>query len=120
MAVILRLARYGQKKRPFYRIVATEKSSRRDGRFIEVIGTYNSLSNPPEIKLAEDKVRRWVESGATASTVVRDIIKKTIPGLIEGRETHKTKKVQEARKKRKARVASKGGAAPKKTAKSKK
>jgi small subunit ribosomal protein S16 len=112
MAVTLRLSRHGQKNRPFYRIVATETQNRRDGKFIEIVGTYNTMSEPAEAKLYEDKVKKWLSVGAQCSTVVRDLIKKNIPGLIEKREEHKKAKVQATRKARKARAAK-----PKKSAK---
>ncbi len=104
MAVTLRLARHGKKNRPYYRIVATEKTNRRDGKFIEIVGTYNTMTEPATVKLYEDKIKRWVGHGAQLTGVVRTLIKKNIPGLIEAREEHKTKKVQDARRKRKARA----------------
>ncbi len=106
MAVTLRLARHGQKNRPFYRIVATEKTNRRDGKFIEIVGTYNTMTEPAAVKLYEEKIKKWVGNGAQLSGVVRTLIKKNIPGLVEAREEHKTKKTQEARSKRKARAKS--------------
>ena len=109
MGVKLRLARHGQKKSPFYRIVATEKGSRRDGRFIEVVGTYSPKSDPPAVTIKEDKVRKWIENGARPSQVVRGLIDKAIPGMIKGREDAKRAKIQEQRRKRKARTAAKGG-----------
>ena len=105
MAVVLRLARLGKHKSPVYRIVAADKQAKRDGRFLEVIGTYNTLNNPARITLKEDLVKKWMEAGATPTLVVRSIIKRTIPGYVEAREEHKTKKTQAARKARKARAA---------------
>ncbi len=105
MAVVLRLARLGKHKSPVYRIVAADKQAKRDGRFLEVIGTYNTLNNPARITLKEDLVKKWMAAGATPSLVVRSIIKRTIPGFVEAREDHKRKKIQDARKARKARVA---------------
>jgi len=116
VAVTLRLARHGQKKRPFYRIVAAEKTARRDGRYLEIIGTYNPMVNPPAVALKEDKIRRWVNDGAQQSQLVRSLIKKNIPGLIEERETAKLKKIQDRRKKRKTALQAKTpkAASPKK------
>ncbi len=105
MAVVLRLTRLGKHKSPVYRIVAAEKQAKRDGRFLEVIGTYNTLNNPARITLKEDLVKKWMEAGATPTLVVRSIIKRTIPGFVEAREDHKRKKIQDARKARKARAA---------------
>lgn len=116
MAVTLRLARHGQKKRPFYRIVAAEKTARRDGRYLEIVGTYNPMVNPPVVNLKEDKIRNWVGAGAQQSELVKSLIKKNIPGLIEEREESKLKKIQDRRKKRKASLQSKApkAASPKK------
>jgi small subunit ribosomal protein S16 len=88
-----------------YRIVAADKQAKRDGRFLEVLGTYNTLNNPARITLKEDLVKKWMEAGAKPTLVVRSIIKRTIPGFVEAREDHKVKKVQAARKARKARAA---------------
>lgn len=107
MAVILRLARGGQTKRPFYRIVATEHTSRRDGKFIEIVGTLNTMVEPAVATLHEDKIRKWVKNGAQVSSVVSGHIKKQFPGLLEDRAKHKLSKIQDARRKRKARAAKK-------------
>jgi small subunit ribosomal protein S16 len=103
VAVVLRLTRLGKHKSPVYRIVAADKAAKRDGRFLEVIGTYNTLNNPARITLKEDLVKKWMERGARPSLVVRSIIKRTIPGYVEAREEHKVKKTQAARKQRKLR-----------------
>jgi small subunit ribosomal protein S16 len=107
VAVTLRLTRRGQKKRPFYRIIAADTAARRDGRFLEIVGTYNPLTQPATITLKEDRVRYWVGVGAQQSRLVGDLIKKEIPGLLEERTTAKQAKVQAKRKKRKAALKSK-------------
>ncbi len=76
MAVRIRLARGGRKKRPFYRIVAAYSESPRDGRFLEVLGTYDPLKDPAEIKLDQAKVKKWLEKGAKPSQTVRSLIAK--------------------------------------------
>lgn len=76
MAVKLRLKRMGAKKQPFYRIVAADARSPRDGRFIEVIGTYNSLTNPAEVKINEELTMKWLKNGATPTDTVRNILSK--------------------------------------------
>ncbi len=76
MAVRIRLARGGRKKRPFYRIVAAYSESPRDGRFLEVLGTYDPLKDPAEIKLDQEKVKKWLERGAKPSQTVRSLIAK--------------------------------------------
>ena len=105
MAVVLRLSRLGKHKSPVYRIVAADKQAKRDGRFLEVVGTYNTLNNPARITLKEDLVKKWMQAGAKPTLVVRSIIKRTIPGYVEAREEHQLKKLQAARKARKARAA---------------
>lgn len=64
MAVKIRLKRMGSKKRPFYRIVATDSRNPRDGRFIETLGYYNPITDPPDINIKEDLVFKWMERGA--------------------------------------------------------
>lgn len=76
MAVKLRLKRMGAKKRPFYRLVAADSRSPRDGKFIETIGTYNPLTDPEEIKIDEEKALKWLSTGAKPSDTVRDILSK--------------------------------------------
>jgi small subunit ribosomal protein S16 len=104
VAVVIRLARLGKHKTPAYRIVATDKQNKRDGKFLEVVGTYNPLMSPSGVTLKEDLVKKWVGLGAKPTEVVRSIIVKAIPGFIEGREEHQKKKTLEARQKRKARA----------------
>ena len=117
MAVTLRLTRHGQTKRPFYRIVAAEKSYRRDGRFLEIVGTYNPMVTPASISLKEDRVKHWIEAGAETSRLVKDVIKKQIPGYLEERETAKRSKIAQRRKSRRERVKAAGKRTAKKAAK---
>ena len=74
MSVRLRLARAGTKKRPIYRVVATQAGSPRDGRFIDTLGTYNPLTNPSDVKLDPEKVRLWLSRGAQPSDPVRNLL----------------------------------------------
>jgi small subunit ribosomal protein S16 len=76
MAVKIRLARHGAKKRPFYRIVAADTDSPRDGRFIEKLGTYNPIQDPPQVVLDADRVKYWIGQGATPTDTVRSILKR--------------------------------------------
>ncbi|MBU2490314.1 MAG: 30S ribosomal protein S16 [Proteobacteria bacterium] len=76
MATRIRLARHGAKKRPFYRIVVTESESPRDGRFIEIVGTYNPLDNPATVVLKEERIKHWMDQGATCSDTVTSLLKK--------------------------------------------
>jgi small subunit ribosomal protein S16 len=75
MAVRIRLARYGRKKKPFYRIVVANSESKRDGKFLDLIGTYDPLQNPAIVKLNEEKLERWLNVGATPSDTVGSLIK---------------------------------------------
>ncbi len=72
--VTLRLARFGAKKRPFYRVVATDSRAKRDGRFLEVLGTYDPLTDPPTVNLKGDRIRYWLSVGAQPSDTVRHLI----------------------------------------------
>lgn len=76
MAVKLRLKRMGSKKKPFYRIVAADSRSPRDGRFIEVVGTYNPIMEPAEVKIDEELANKWLDNGAQPTDTVRDLLKK--------------------------------------------
>lgn len=76
MAIKLRLTRMGTKKRPFYRIVAINSATRRDGRPLEFVGFYNPMTNPPEVKIDDEKVKKWLELGAEPSATVKSLIKK--------------------------------------------
>lgn len=74
----IRLTRMGAKKRPFYRVIVTEKSQKRDGRFVEIIGYYNPIarSGQVEIKLDMDRMEYWMRSGAQPTDTVRGLIKR--------------------------------------------
>lgn len=74
--VRLRSQRYGSKKSPFYRIVATDSRNPRDGRFIEVVGTYDTLTNPATVKLDEEKVMKWLSLGAKPTDTVKSLLSK--------------------------------------------
>lgn len=75
MAVKLRLKRIGAKKRPFYRIVAADSRSPRDGRFIELLGTYNPIVSPAEVKIDEEVALKWLRVGAEPTDTVRNMLK---------------------------------------------
>ncbi len=76
MAVKLRLKRMGSKQKPFYRIVAADSRSGRDGRFIETVGTYNPIKNPAEISVNEELAIKWLKNGAIPTDTVRSILSK--------------------------------------------
>ena len=76
MAVKLRLRRMGAKKAPFYRIVAADSRSPRDGRFIEILGYYNPTTDPIELKVDEELVMKWLKDGAQPSDTVRSLLSK--------------------------------------------
>jgi small subunit ribosomal protein S16 len=76
MAMKLRLTRMGSKKRPFYRIVAMDSATRRDGRALEYLGYYNPMVDPAEIKVDSEKVRSWLERGAKPTDTVRALLQK--------------------------------------------
>ena len=74
MAVKLRLKRGGSKQRPFYRIVAADARSPRDGRFIDTIGTYNPIPAEYEVNIDEEKAMYWLTSGAQPTDTVRSLL----------------------------------------------
>lgn len=81
MAVNVRLLRMGKKKQAYYRIVTADSRRARDGRFLEIIGTYNPIKNPAEVKIQEDKLTKWLDDGATPTSTVKTLL--TQIGFIE-------------------------------------
>lgn len=90
----LRLRRMGAKKRPFYRIVAAEHSSPRDGRFIEVVGHYDPLTDPPTIKVEAERAQHWLSVGAKPSPTVEGLLKRA--GVIDASAQYNTPKGKRA------------------------
>ena len=76
MAVKMRLKRMGAKKAPFYRVVVADSRSPRDGKFIALIGTYNPLTTPAEIKLNEELALEWLKKGAIPTDTVKNLLSK--------------------------------------------
>ena len=81
MAVKIRLRRMGAKKRPFYRLVVADSRNARDGRFIEILGHYNPITEPAEVKVDTDKALDWLKKGAQPSDTARYLLEKT--GVME-------------------------------------
>ena len=75
MAVSIRLRRMGAKKRPFYRVIATDSRMPRDGRFIEELGYYHPIEKPAKVSLDEDRIIYWLDNGATPSDTVSSLFK---------------------------------------------
>ena len=73
--LMIRLARFGAKKKPFYRVVVIDKERARDGRNIEVVGNYNPLSHPAKVVLQHDRIDHWVKNGAQMSDRVALLVK---------------------------------------------
>ena len=71
----IRLARIGKKKRPFYRVIVTENTRPRNGRFVEIVGTYDPLKTPALIDLKRDRVDYWIGKGAQPSDTVRSFLR---------------------------------------------
>jgi small subunit ribosomal protein S16 len=76
MAVQIRLARHGAKKKPFYRIVVADGESPRDGRYLENVGTYDPLFDPAKVILKSERIKYWIDQGAKPSDTVRSLLKK--------------------------------------------
>ena len=74
--VKLRLKRMGAKKAPFYRVVVADSRSPRDGKFIALVGTYNPLTTPAEIKINESVALEWLQKGAIPTDTVKNILSK--------------------------------------------
>lgn len=74
--VKIRLTRLGAHKRPFYRIIVADSRTRRDGPFIEILGTYDPLKDPSEIKLNLEKAKLWLQRGAQPTNMVKKLIQR--------------------------------------------
>ena len=79
--VRIRLRRMGAKKSPFYRIIVADSRSPRDGRFIEEVGYYNPMTEPVTLKVEEEKVQKWLASGAQPTETVKSLLTKS--GIIK-------------------------------------
>ena len=75
MAVKIRLARHGATKRPFYRIVVADSQCKRDGRYLENVGTYNPLTDPAQVTLKTERVQYWLQQGAIPTDTVKMLLK---------------------------------------------
>ena len=90
MAVKLRLKRMGAKQKPFYRIVAADARSPRDGRFIETVGTYNPVVSPAEVKVDKELALKWLNNGAQPTDTVASLLRKE--GIMKEYKDSKVKK----------------------------
>ena len=104
MAVKLRLTRMGKKKQPAYRVVAIDSHTKRDGEYIELIGTYNPLTKPATVKLNEEVALKWLSEGASPSDTVRNlfkeagIMKKFADSKVKPSKKEKKEEVKEEKK----------------------
>jgi small subunit ribosomal protein S16 len=76
LAAKFRLSRHGSKKRPFYRIVVADERYPRDGRFIDMVGSYNTLEEPSKVVLDKEKITSWYEKGVRPTKTVADLFKR--------------------------------------------
>ena len=77
MAVKIRLTRLGDKKAPFYRVIVADSRAPRDGKFIDIIGTYNPLTDPAQIKIDAEKAKKWISNGATPTETAKQLLVKS-------------------------------------------
>ena len=85
MAVKMRLTRLGDKKNPFYRIVVADSRVARDAKYIDLIGTYNPIANPEEVKIDVEKAQQWIKNGAQPTETVKALLVKS--GAIESKKS---------------------------------
>ena len=81
--LMIRLARFGAKKKPFYRVVVIEKERARNGRNLEVVGHYNPLTSPPQVMLKHERVQQWLKNGAQLSDTVKRLVEKNPPVTVQ-------------------------------------
>ncbi len=82
--LMIRLARFGAKKKPFYRVVVIEKERARNSRSLEVIGHYDPLSNPAKVHLEHERIAHWAKAGAQLSDTVTRLVKTNPPAPVAG------------------------------------
>jgi small subunit ribosomal protein S16 len=82
MATKIRLARMGAKKKPYYRMVVADSQSPRDGRFIEIVGTYDPNKEPAAVSWKKDILKKWLSVGAEPTSTVRSLIRSS--GVLKG------------------------------------
>jgi small subunit ribosomal protein S16 len=82
MATKIRLARMGAKKKPYYRMVVADSQSPRDGRFIEIVGTYDPNKEPAAVSWKQDILKKWLSVGAEPTTTVKNLIRSS--GVLKG------------------------------------
>lgn len=80
MAVRIRLTRLGRKKKPFYRIIVADSENKRDGKFLDIVGTYDPLQNPAAITINNEKLQEWIGKGALPTTTVKSLMSKNAAG----------------------------------------
>ncbi len=102
--VVIRLARHGKHKAPFYRVVVADHEMKRDGRHLEVLGTYNTMTEPSALTLNAERVKYWVGVGAKPSDTVARLIERTVPGYMGEIEKARKAKIISKRSARKARA----------------
>lgn len=73
--VKIRLTRMGARKRPFYRVIVADSRARRDGPFLEIIGTYDPLKNPSEVHINHERTKYWIQNGAQPTQIVKKLLK---------------------------------------------
>ena len=76
MAVKMRLTRMGDKKNPFYRVVVADSRKSRDGEYVDLVGTYNPLKTPEEVKIDAEKATNWIKNGAQPTDTVKALLVK--------------------------------------------
>ena len=94
MAVKMRLTRMGDKKSPFYRIVVADSRKARDGEYVDLVGTYNPLKTPEEVKIDVEKAKKWIANGAQPTDTVKALLKKN--GVMEEKKAAPKKTTKKA------------------------
>ena len=81
--LMIRLSRIGKKKHPFYRVVVTEKTRPRNGRFVEIVGTYDPQKKPTAVQIDAERVQYWLGKGAQPSDTVRSLLRPSKPAATQ-------------------------------------
>jgi len=105
LTVRIRLRRSGTTNNPHYRLVVADSRERRDGRFLEIIGHYHPQTNPPEIKIDEQKALKWLKDGAQPSDTAKMLLSKSgvLVKFIQGKEERRRERTKDKAEKKKVK-----------------
>jgi len=103
MTLKIRLRQQGRTNSPFYRLVVTESRTRRDGKYLEMVGWYNPHKTEESVSIKEDRIRYWIDNGAQLSEKAETLVAKAAPEIVNEKRQRELAKIAKRRMKRRAR-----------------